>query len=94
MILNNKQQVRIRTLDILIYNDFFCSFVVIQMFMDCRLSPFTGIIQDFAVTAAGCYMAAFPVPVHILAAAQRLLLFPLHLGSSLLHVGQPRQPIG
>lgn len=90
MISNNKQQVRIRTLDILIYNEFFHCFVVIQMFVDCHLSPFTSIIQVFAVTAAGCYMAAFPVPVHILAAAQHLLLFPLHLGGLLLHDGQPR----
>lgn len=83
-----------KTLEILIFNDCLRSFAVLQMFVDHRLLPFTGIIQVFAVAAAGCYMAAFPVPVHILAAAQRLLLSPLHLGGSLLHYRQPRQPIG
>lgn len=70
---------------------FFCCYPNVCEY---RVSPFTGIIQVFTVTAAGCYMAAFPVPVHILAAAQQLLLIPLHLGGSLLRDRQPRQPAG
>ncbi len=52
------------------------------------LSPVTGVIQVLTVAAAGCYMAALSESVHILAAAQGLLLLQDLVGS-LLHDGQP-----
>lgn len=71
IISKNNQKFRIRILDILEYTDLFCGTHCTNVggTLDCHLSPFTGIVQVFTVAAAGCHVAAFPVPVHILAAA-------------------------
>ena len=61
-----------------------------QLYMDgwkCP-SPVTGVVQVLTVAAAGRHMAALPQSVHILAAAQRLLLLQM-LFTTLLHDGQP-----